>query len=1318
MTPRVTHRWKRWLRIGAWGALLLGVALVLVVRFGLAERWMRGAIVDRLARITGGQVELKAFRFHFLSLRAELDHLTIHGLEPEGTPPLFHADHLRVDLKGVALLGRTIALEDVQLDRPAIHLRLDEAGRSNFPGPRTPPRTPGKPLRERIFDVTIHRLRLQDGTMLLNETRLPLLAEGGRLDFALDYHAPAAGPAAYSGDLQWERMTLVARRYLPFPSSVAARFTLTRDSFALDELRWKLPRSEFKVQARMESFAARAWTFRYQGWLALDDLRRIMRKPNAPRGNVEFLGEGTWAAGKVRAQGKYVARDVSLPYRWFHASGIESRGTYRIADGRVDVPDFRMTLLGGTTEGRVTLAFAGQTWRAETRSRGLDLAALLRAADHEGFPVTPLHWGGDVEADDVTTWVADFKHVESRGRMIWSPPARPREGEIPVSARWNYFYSMDRRALELRETTLATPTSRVALQGRLAARDSALEADLDIGDLLPWNDFIQRLRGPGAEPTRVAGRARWRGRVLGELDGPTFTGHAAGFDAAYGDLAWDALEGELTYAPDGFRLERARARRGRSTAQFDVWLALDDWKFCSACRWSFEANLERTDTDDLQGLFRTAYPARGLLTGQFRGQGTRGDPEFSGLFDLVEAQAWGFPFDRVRGRLGVRRSEISIANAEIRIGTGRITGQFAYRPQEGTLAFEAAGAALPIERIAGAGKRKLPLGGVMHFQVRGEGPLAAPRSTGSLRLVDFAVSGETLGSFQGMLRSDGRRVHVDLGSAMAAGRVEGQLDLTLAGAYPIEGDLTVERLDLDSLIKPAFRLVALTGHSSVDGRFRVTGSLLRPETIVVDAAVSAFRLDYQHLQLENVGPLALVYSRQGVRVQQAHIRGPATDFHVGGNASFTGTRALDLTLAGRVNLQLLGGFFPGLDARGAADVSATVQGTLDRPRINGRVRVEDVAANYGDFPAGLSHVTGEFLFDRSRLLFENVVAEAGGGQMVLGGSLTYGEGPLRFDLTSRATRVRVRYPEGMSWLAGGTLRLSGTPRGGVLSGNVVVERVLLSEGFDLATLIVTSRGAARPPATLSPFLRNLQLDLEATSSPDARVEWATARFESEATLRVRGTWQHPILLGNLRLLAGDMMFRGSRYRLTRGDIIFSKPFRIDPELNVEATTTIRQYEITLNFSGPASKLSLAYRSDPPLPASDIIALLALGRTGEESELRSPTRVESPEMGATTLLSEAISSQISGRVERLFGITRFKVDPFLAGTASDPNTTARVTIEQQLTRDLTITYISSVTSTQQQVVQVEYAVNREISLLFLRDQNGAFGIDVKFKNRFR
>ena len=56
----------------------------------------------------------------------------------------------------------------------------------------------------------------------------------------------------------------------------------------------------------------------------------------------------------------------------------------------------------------------------------------------------------------------------------------------------------------------------------------------------------------------------------------------------------------------------------------------------------------------------------------------------------------------------------------------------------------------------------------------------------------------------------------------------------------------------------------------------------------------------------------------------------------------------------------------------------------------------------------------------------------------------------------------------------------------------------------------------------------------------------------------------------------------------------------------------------------------------------------------------------------------------------------RVDPFLAGTATESNAAARVTIEQQFSRNLTVTYSTNAATTNQyQLIQVEYAIRRDI-----------------------
>jgi translocation and assembly module TamB len=711
-------------------------------------------------------------------------------------------------------------------------------------------------------------------------------------------------------------------------------------------------------------------------------------------------------------------------------------------------------------------------------------------------------------------------------------------------------------------------------------------------------------------------------------------------------------------------------------------------------------------------MFETKYPVKGLLSGDVRGSGTRAAPVLDADLNLEGIEVKGLHFDGLSGQVHWEGDEVRLTGAELRQGAGRVTGDVVYHPLEATTEFNLAGRNIALEGIAALQNASLPIAGQLEFNLKGSGPLREPVAQGDLKLVNLKLGTEVQGNFNGQVTSDGKSAHVSLASDLARGKLDGELTVGFTGDEPISGQISVEQFDIDPFITSDLHLRQLTGHSSVDGTFAITGTLRQPDMIGVDANITRASFNYDFVQLENDGPLRIAYHRNEVRVEQVHLHGADTDLQLEGSARFDRDRPINFTLTGSVNLRLVKGMLPDLSEQGRADVNVSMQGTMSQPQITGRASVHNASANYADFPIGLSNVNGDILFDASRLLFNRVTAEAGGGQLSLNGSVTYGEGPLRYSITAVTPTIRIRYPAGMSWLTGGTLQLSGTMNSAVLSGNIQVQRLLFAEGVDVASFFATSSDNSSGSAPSSPFMRNLTFDIEGQTTPGAQIEWNGAQIEMDGDVRLRGTWDRPILLGDVHLLGGQMAFRGNDYTLTRGDINFANPFRLDPVLNVEATSTISQYQVTIDFSGPASHLALNYRSDPPLPDSDIIALLALGSTGESSALRSQSTA-SQNYGATALLSEAISSGLGGRIQHLFGISQFRVDPFVAGTTTESNATARVTIEQRLAHGLTITYSTNAASNQQQLIQVEYAVKRDLSVVFLRDINGTNGLDIKW-----
>jgi translocation and assembly module TamB len=288
----------------------------------------------------------------------------------------------------------------------------------------------------------------------------------------------------------------------------------------------------------------------------------------------------------------------------------------------------------------------------------------------------------------------------------------------------------------------------------------------------------------------------------------------------------------------------------------------------------------------------------------------------------------------------------------------------------------------------------------------------------------------------------------------------------------------------------------------------------------------------------------------------------------------------------------------------------------------------------------------------------------------------------------------------------------------LLAGDVTVVKLTLTPGFDFARYLEGFRQATALPEAGS-VVNNLRLDIHVVTTPELQMETAAAKVSGDADLHLRGTLPRPVLLGRVDILEGDVYFSGTKYRLERGEITFTGPTGIKPALDLEATTRVRDYDITLGVNGTPDKLNMTYRSEPPLPSADIIALLALGHTESESSLADTSSQSVSQQASTAILSQALNATLSSRSQRLFGITRIKLDPNGLNTETTPTRAApAVTLEQQVSSNLTVTYSTETSQASQQVIQAEYNVSRNISIVAVRDQNGVLSFDVLLRHRLK
>ena len=891
----MSRRWPRRVRIVLVLILLAAITVFALFELGIAERWARDAFIQQVETATGARVEVGGFHLHVLRLHAEIDNLTVHGLEARSAPPLFHADHVVAGITILSFFHREFKLDQFIVEGPQITVRFAKDGSSNLPTPKV--RRNKGPWQETLFNLKIGFLELKNGSVAFNDQRVPLAVKGHDIAFQLQYAAGAPGGEAYVGNLHGNQMEMDLRRDLPFRSDLAAKFTLHRNSFELDELIWKLPHSELNLRAELPSFAESNWNLRYRGRLTLADVRTIFRSPLTPDLIADFSGQARYASGDWSGSGHFDGHDIKLPYQWYHASNMETWGDFTIAGKTLVVEKLSVRALEGSLDGRLEMDLKTLAFRTKTHFHHASLADALAAVNNPDFPVDTLHWDGGMDIDSTNTWVANFKHFRCIGEARWSPPATSEPGIIPVTAHLVFDFSEDAEMIELTHSEITTPHTQIEMDGTLSAKDSALELNLKTQDLVEWDDFINRIRGVDAVPTRIAGNIQFRGRILGPLSGPTFDGHFNAGDAHFAGFQWDQIDGDLDYSLDHFRLTKATVRRGEATVAVDLEMQLDgDWSFVPGSTFSVEAETNHAPGADVQAMFGTNYPVTAFLTGTFRGGGTSAEPELDSNFLLEDIQTKSVHFDRLSGDLHLARDEVRLSRAELRRDTGRAAGDILYRPVEQTAEFNLAGTGILLDKIQALQNPALPIGGRLDFTLRGSGPIRAPIGAGDFRVVNLKIGADEQGDFRGRLDSDGKNVRAAVNSERSNGQLRSLLNVELAGDQAISGKLTVEKFDIDPLLSAGFHLKNLTGHSVVDGVFTLAGSLRKPDTIEVSADISRITFDYLFISLQNDGPVQFAYRHNEIRIAQARLHGPNTDFHFSGSARFDRERPVHFTV--------------------------------------------------------------------------------------------------------------------------------------------------------------------------------------------------------------------------------------------------------------------------------------------------------------------------------------------------------------------------------------------------------------------------------------
>jgi len=951
-----------------------------------------------------------------------------------------------------------------------------------------------------------------------------------------------------------------------------------------------------------------------------------------------------------------------------------------------------------------------------------------------------VEWGG------LAKDVADT--VEVDGNLRLAPTGVARRGaasNVPVTGQILAHYTGKNETVKIQQFELQTPQSTVQASGILGVNLgdplTALHVDLTVRDLQEYNQLLTSIglegngrKGSAAIPVKLHGALHFSGTAQGAARDLDVKGHvqAANLEFAMGstDVLMDSLVADAEYSPNSgvvvttstihrgtavlkaagtVKPRREVSRRGIATYVWDNGTAID-----------VQVQLADAQAADLLQIVgqQQKVPLTGAISANAHVAGTMDDLNGSGHVSLKDGIAYGEPYEAVSADLTARGKAVDATNVSLRLHGMQITGNGGYDMGSTHLHGHLEGHDLILSKFETVRRSGVDADGRLTLVADANGTMTEPALRASLKLSNVTYAGQPVGEATAEGHSQGSQLLFTADSSIvgAKANLQGQMELT--GDYQAQAKLTLANLDVDRPLA-MFAPGKIKAQSSISGVATVNGPLKTPKALSGVAELNNVDIKLQGIELKAAEPLRISLRNGLATLEQVHITGQDTDTRFSGTAQLFGSNdpkggRLNVKGDGSVSMTLFHTIDPDVIASGRVQFTVAANGLVTDPKLSGKVQLEHVNMALDGVPNGLSDMNGTLIFTEDRLQVQNVVGRTGGGELRLGGSLRFHSG-LYADLTATGDAVRVRL-YGLSATANANLKLQGTASSALLSGNILITRFGVGQDVDFAAFAGSGSIISAPPDPDAPS-NKIRLDVHVTSSPQLDFQNSYAKLAGSVDLNIRGTVAAPSILGRIQITDGSATFANTKYQLQRGDIYFTNPVRIDPTIDIDATAQVENYEITVGLHGTSSNLKPTYRSEPPLSQADVFALLALGRTQEEAQIYQERQLAAGTDPTTSaLLGGALNATVSSRVEKLFGVGSVKIDPAFVGTLG--NSSARITIQEQISKQITATFATNVNTSAQQLIQVQYDLTHNSSIVVTRDESGVFSIVYKLRRRYR
>jgi hypothetical protein len=302
-------------------------------------------------------------------------------------------------------------------------------------------------------------------------------------------------------------------------------------------------------------------------------------------------------------------------------------------------------------------------------------------------------------------------------------------------------------------------------------------------------------------------------------------------------------------------------------------------------------------------------------------------------------------------------------------------------------------------------------------------------------------------------------------------------------------------------------------------------------------------------------------------------------------------------------------FVPDLEQLdGDLGLDVDVSGTIGRPVLSG---AGDMTVNVARFTnATLPAVRGfkaRLTFRENALTLDRFGGDLAGGPFKMTGRVTFPKlTEPTLDLQLKGDSVLLARNDTLTARANADIKITGPFAAATVTGNVAMTNSHFLKNIDLIPIGVPGRPAPQAPTERPEFfsfpnppLRDWKFDVAIKTKDPVLIRGNLATGETTGDLKLTGTGLRPALQGVVQMQDVEATLPFSRLEVSRGFLTFSPDDSMNPTIDLQGTSVIRDYTVRVYVYGTLLSPEAIFTSEPPLAQEEIISLISTGATRQE-----------------------------------------------------------------------------------------------------------------------